>query len=200
MSTLPIDAAGPRDSDQIVVLRNATWGDYQGLMEMRGDRSAPRMSFLDGSVEIMSPSQSREGIKSRIGRLIETWCDENDIEFSPFGAWTQESQEKRSGAEPDECYTFHGREDAPKPDLAIEVIWTSGGLDKRVIYERLGIPELWFWKKDRITVFVLSESGYNEVDASSVLPGIDVAQLARHLAEPVASRAIRAYRDELRRT
>ena len=34
---------------------------------MRGDHSAPRFAYLEGEVEIMSPSQTHEGIKSMIG-------------------------------------------------------------------------------------------------------------------------------------
>ncbi|MEG4506483.1 Uma2 family endonuclease [Microcoleus sp. F6_B4] len=32
------------------------------------------------------------------------------------------------------------------PDLAIEVVFTSGGIDKLQLYKRLGIPEVWFWE------------------------------------------------------
>jgi hypothetical protein len=39
-----------------------------------------------------------------------------------------------------------GRVAAPKlPDLAIELTWTWGGLDKLEIYSKLGVPEVWYW-------------------------------------------------------
>lgn len=198
MSTLPLDGRYQLDPDRVVVLENATWADYQRLLEIRGEKSAPRFCFWEGTVEIMSPSRTHEGIKSRIGLLIEAWCFEKNVEFSPFGGWTLENKAKRGGIEPDECYVFHGNEEAQKPDLAIEVIWTSGRLDKRLVYEKLGVREVWFWKNDAITVFVLEPSGYRESETSSVLPGIDVPQLSRHLDQPVASRAVLAYRKELR--
>jgi Uma2 family endonuclease len=58
-----------------------------------------------------------------------------------YGAWTLKSPPNQSGLEPDECYLV-GDQDKPTPDLAIEVVWTSGGIDKLEIYGRLGIGEV----------------------------------------------------------
>src|SRR5216683_198276 len=57
--------------DKIVVLYDATWADYQRLMEMRGDKSVPRLAYLEGALEIMTPSRPHESLKSMIGRLVE---------------------------------------------------------------------------------------------------------------------------------
>jgi Uma2 family endonuclease len=99
--------------------------------------------------------------------------------------------------EPDECYVFGGRPDPQRPDLAIEVIWTSGGTDKQRIYQKLGVCELWFWRRGRITVHVLREDAYEEVAASEVLPGIDLGELAGFVDRPTASQGIREYRAAL---
>ena len=56
--------------DQIIVLRDVSWKDYERLLEIRGEHSAPRISYLDGDVEIMSPGKDHEQIKSYIGRLL----------------------------------------------------------------------------------------------------------------------------------
>jgi len=37
--------------DKIVVLYDATWADYQRLLELRGDHSAPRIAYLEGALE-----------------------------------------------------------------------------------------------------------------------------------------------------
>ena len=72
MVALPYAEHDDRPSeDKIVVLHNATWADYQRHLEMRGDHSAPRIAYLEGELEIMSPSRSHEAIKSLIGRLVE---------------------------------------------------------------------------------------------------------------------------------
>lgn len=47
---------------RIVVLHGATWADYQRLLEV----TAERVAYLEGALEIMSPSRSRES--NRAGR------------------------------------------------------------------------------------------------------------------------------------
>jgi Uma2 family endonuclease len=180
--------------DRIVVLQNATWADYQRVLEMRGDHSAPRIAYLEGALEIMSPSLPHESLKSRIGHLVEVWCLEKDIEFNAYGSWTLEDKQAERGVEPDECYVFGVAPNPHRPDLAIEVVWTSGGLNKLDIYRKLQVREVWFWRRGRLTVHELRGEAYEEIDASKVLPGIDLVELAEHLDRPTASQAIREYR------
>ena len=180
--------------DRIVVLHRATWADYQRMLEMRGEVSVPRIAYLQGALQVMTPSRPHESLKSTIGRLVEVWCLENDIEFSPYGLWTLEKKEEDCGIEPDECYVFGRSPNPERPDLAIEVIWTSGSVDKLGIYRRLGVQEVWFWRRGRLTAYVLRGESYAEAGDSEVLPGIDLAELARYLDRPTASQAIREYR------
>jgi Uma2 family endonuclease len=196
-ATALADDDRPRE-DHIVVLREATWADYQRMQEMRGDRSAPRLTYLEGVLQIMSPSRDHESIKSGIGCLVEVWCLERGIEFSTYGSWTIEDKEVERGVEPDECYVF-GRVAAPaRPDLAIEVVWTSGGINKLEVYRGLGVREVWFWRRGVITPWVLREGRYEQVERSEVLVGIDLVQLAGFAERPTTSAAIVAYREALR--
>lgn len=183
--------------DKIVVMRGLSWSDYQRMLEARGDRSVPRFAYLEGQLEIITPSLSHESLKSRIGRLVEVWCLENGVEFSPYGSWTLENKNEDGGLEPDECYVFGSVSEPERPDLAIEVVWTSGGLKKLDIYARLGVKEVWFWRRGRITVHVWSADQYVEARESSLLPGIDLVELMSYLDRPSASQAIREYRAAL---
>jgi Uma2 family endonuclease len=183
--------------DKIVLLRDATWADYQRHLEMRGDHSAPRFAYLEGVLEIMSPSFTHESIKSLIGSLVEVWCLEKGVEFTTCGSWTIEQKEQRRGVEPDECYVFGDVTDPQRPDLAIEVVWTSGGLDKLEIYRKLEVREVWFWRRGQLTVHSLRGESYVQVSTSAVLPGIELVELARFLDQPTTSRAIREYRASL---
>lgn len=81
-----------------------------------------------------------------------------------------------------------------RPDLAIEVVWTSTGVDKLEIYRALGVGEVWIWKKGRISIHVLETDRYVEVASSRALPGIDVAELTSFLDRPTTSRAMLDYR------
>ena len=184
--------------DGIVVLSGVAWADYERLLEIRGDHSAPRINYDAGVLEIMSPSRSHEGIKSVIGRLVDAYCFENDIEFATYGSWTLKKKRRGKGAEADECYVFGGRQDFTRPDLAIEVVWTSGRIDKLGIYQALGVREVWYWRDETLEAFVLGPKGYKLARTSKVLPGIDLAELAAHIDRPTTSGAVREYTAKLR--
>jgi Uma2 family endonuclease len=184
--------------DHIVLFPAADWSDYQRLLRVRGERRRPRLAFSQGVLELMSPSREHEALKSLIGCLVEVWCVERGVEFNVYGSWTLESPETERGVEPDECYVFSGEREPQRPDLAIEVIWTSGGLDKRDVYRALGVRELWFWRKGRLTAHALRGQGYEEIPGSEVLPGIDLDELTSFLDRPTVSQAIRDYRAALR--
>jgi len=198
---MPAVPATTRDErgaeDDVVLLRDATWADYQRLLELRGDRSVPRLAFLEGALEIMTPSRFHEALKSHIGRLVEVWCLEQGVEFSVYGSWTLESKEAERGIEPDECYVFGDVAEPERPDLAIEVAWSPPRVDKLAIYARLGVPEVWIWRRERISIHTLRGDSYEESPASQVLPGIDLDELASFLDRPTASQAIREYRARL---
>lgn len=183
--------------DKIVVLYDMSWSDYQRMLEARGERSVPRLAYLEGQLEIMTPSRPHESIKSRIGCLVEAWCLEHGVEFSPYGSWTLQKKEAERGLEPDECYVFGHELEPTRPDLAIEVVWTSGGIRKLDIYAKLGVREVWFWRRGRIGVHVLRDTEYQDVATSELLPGIDLEELASFLDRPTASQAIRDYRAAL---
>lgn len=185
--------------DHIVFLHDLSWGDYERLLEMRGDCSAPRISYLEGEVEIMSPSQTHEGIKSTLGRLVEAYCLERGIPFGTYGSWTLKSPDRTRGAEPDECWIF-GDVPGDRPHLAIEVLWTSGRIDKLEIYRKLGVAEVWYWRLGRIEPYCLRGERYVPVTASEVLPGLDLELLAGFLDRPTTSEAIRGYRQAIQAT
>ncbi len=183
--------------DHIVHLRGATWEDYERLLAIRGNRSAPRITYLEGLIEIMSPSRDHENIKSVVGRLVEVWCLEHNIRFTTLGSWTLADRQKERGAEPDECYIF-GDPNAERPHLAIEVVWTSGGINKLEVYRKLGVREVWYWRKGALQPYALRDEHYEPIQASEVLPGIDLVQLASFVDRPTTYDAINDYRAALR--
>jgi Uma2 family endonuclease len=187
------------DIDQRIFLHGRTWSEFEILLAVRGDRAGVRMFYLDGEIELISSSVSHEGVKKTIARLIEAYADDRGLEFNGFGSWTLKNGPKERGAEPDECYVI-GATNKAKPDLAIEVIWTSGGLDKLSIYAGLGVRELWIWKRPgTISVHALRGEAYEEIARSDLLPELDLEVLAGFIAMPSQSQAVRAYRDSLRR-
>jgi Uma2 family endonuclease len=185
-------------ADQRLVSYGVPWSHYEAQLALRGDAPVPRIAYLEGALELMSPSKDHERIKSYIGRLVEAYALERGIDLSPYGAWTLKSPPNQSGLEPDECYLV-GDQSKEAPDLAIEVVWTSGGIDKLEIYRRLGIGEVWFWKASRIEVHVLRQLRYERSDRSSLFPDLDLELLCSFLDLPTALQAVKAFRQALRR-
>jgi len=184
-------------ADQRIVTCGEPWSHFETQLVLRGDRSGPRIAFLDGVLELMSPSKDHERIKSYIGCLIEAYALERDIDLSPYGAWTLKTAPKQAGLEPDECYLI-GDQERDTPDLAIEVVWTSGGIDKLEIYRRLRVGEVWRFKDSRIEIYVLREQHYEKVERSAVFPDLDVNRLCAFLGHPTAMQAVKAFRETLR--
>ena len=185
-------------ADQRVVTYGVPWAHYEAQLALRGDAPVPRMAYLEGTLELMSPSKDHERVKSYIGRLVETYALERGIDLSPYGAWTLKHAPQQAGAEPDECYILGSDQGKERPDLVIEVIWTTGGIDKLEIYRRLGIGEVWFWKDGRIEVHVLGQDGYAEAAQSRVFPELELALMSSFFDRPTALQAVRAYRDALK--
>lgn len=186
------------DHDNIVVIEGATWSDYQRLLELRGESSVPRLAYLAGRLQIMSPSRYHETLASVLGCLVEQWCLDRGLDLTPVGSWTLENKDAERGLEPDECYVFGDRpiDEWEVPDLAIEVVWTSGGLSKLEIYRELGVPEVWTWKRQKLHVHVLREGQYVEVTASEALPEIDLARVAELAEVRPMSKAVRMLRGQ----
>jgi Uma2 family endonuclease len=188
------------EEDQRVVLRAMAWQDFEALLAIRGERSGVRMYYLDGEIEIVSPTKIHEGRKKTLARLLEIWALESDVALNGFGSWTLKTELREAGAEPDECYIV-GDSDAPQvPDLAIEVEWSRAtGLSKPEIYRRLGVRELWTLRSDgRLVVRVLDGGAWVEHVKSKLFPKLDLRWLVSFLEITPQSEAVRALRDAVR--
>lgn len=193
----------PETNDQFVYLR-VGWSDYEKLLAMRGESSVPRITYLDGVVELMSPSRYHELDKKRLARLLEAWSETAGVQLEGYGSWTLKSKRQKRGAEADECYTVgriaaSGRD---RPDFAIEVVWTSGGIDKLEVYRKLGVREVWFYERGSLRFFALrggkGRETYVELPRSELVPQLPRDLLMECMAEPSQTAAIRALRSRLR--
>jgi Uma2 family endonuclease len=186
-------------SEQRVRLEGVSWQQYESLLSTLGeDFPALRMSYLGGTLEIMTNSPLHEKLKKIIGMLIEAYFQETRTRFLAMGSATFREAAKQKGLEPDECYCL-GQEKA-FPDLAIEVVLSSGLVDKLEIYQGLGVAEVWVWEVGKFTLYHLSEFGYQIVETSELLPGCDIALLASYVKPDEQFDAVMDYRDALRKT
>jgi Uma2 family endonuclease len=135
----------PESMDQRVRLDGVPWETYEALLVLRGEGAVPRITYLEGELELMTPSLDHEGLKKRLARLLEAYAEARGIALEGFGSWTLRKTLAERGLEPDECYLLGVPASPPeRPDIAIEVVWTSGGIDKLAVYRGLGVPEVWF--------------------------------------------------------
>ncbi len=188
------------EEDQHVVLRAMAWQDFEALLAIRGERSGVRMYYLDGEIEIVSPTKIHEGRKKTLARLLEIWAMESDIALNGFGSWTLKKELREAGAEPDECYIVGKSTEKEVPDLAIEVEWSRAtGLSKPEIYRRLGVRELWTLKSNgNLVVRILENGDWVEHARSKLLPKLDLTWLRSFLDIEPQSEAVRTLRDALR--
>ena len=198
VTTIATPPVATRTEDQRITFRDVSWTDFELMLRVRRDRAGIRMTYLDGVLELMSPSVDHEGIKEMIGRLLELYALERDIPLSAFGSWTLKSPARATALEPDKCYTVSAGRPA-RPDLAIEVVCTSGGLARLEAYHPLEVGEVWFWRAGAIEVHVLVGESYERRERSALFPDLDLAELAEHIDVGDQPAAIKHYREVLRR-
>ena len=188
--------------DEVTVLRDVSWREFQHRLALKGEHSVPRMHYLDGVLELMTPSRGHNRHGSYIGRLVEVYALERGIELSAYGNWTLKSKLRRAGAEPDECYILGDDSEAPltRPHFAIEIDWSRRGVDKLEIYRRLGVREVWFWERGTLSIHVVRGRKFVQVARSVALPDLDLDALCRFLDRPTMTTAMREFRAHLQRS
>jgi Uma2 family endonuclease len=181
-----------------IVLPNVSWQHYETLIAMFGDRPRLRMTYLEGNLEIMTISPEHEMLKKIIARLLEIYALEQDIDLFSCGSATFRQQASAKGLEPDESYCLGSRKEFP--DLAIEVVLSSGNLDKLEIYQSLGVQEVWFWQEEKFLIYGLKATGnsYQLLERSNLFPKLDLALLANHIHPKEEPQALRAFRQQIR--
>lgn len=184
------------DEEQRVLLHDVPWAAYVVLRDSI-ESSGVRMTYLEGKLEIMSPSRAHQVDKKQIARLLELFCLERDIPLFGYGSTTFRKEEGERGLEPDECYCRGA--DKPVPDLALEVVKTRGSIDKLEVYRGLGVGEVWVFEDGAFQVLVLRGDRYERSPVSAVLPEVDLPVLASFAVRADQHAALRAFRDALRR-
>ncbi|MDJ0616743.1 MAG: Uma2 family endonuclease [Calothrix sp. MO_192.B10] len=185
--------------DQRIVIYDVTWEEYEKLSDTFVD-SFPRMTYLAGTLEIvMTTSPENERLKKIIARLLEAYAEEKNINLNGYGNTTFRNQAAKKGAEPDECYCIGELNEVP--DIAIEIVITSGGIDKLKVYQGLGVKEVWFWENKQFTFHYLPQpdSNYIKSTRSLLLPDLDPVLLSSFVEETNQTQAVKKYRQALQR-
>lgn len=196
-----------------VILHNVSWKTYECLLKDFESRGAPRFTYDQGALQIMSPLPEHEHRNRVLASLIEEIADEWGWDFANFGSTTFRSEASRRGFEPDSCFYFGenaarirsiGREfdeaRDPAPDLVIEIDITSPSLPRFPLYAQMGVPEVWRDDGEAVELFGLSSGQeYAPLTESRALPGLTGNVLTRFvqdgltLARPEWLRTVRAW-------
>ena len=165
---------------------------------MRGDSASPRICFSHETLELIAPSRSHELIKGLVGRLLEVWTMEHDVELVGLGSFTLRAPALDIAVEPDQSYLI-GTDKGDVPHLAIEIVWTHPVEHRLPIYASLGVRELWVWRAGELEVHVLNRRRYVRRSSSHLLPGLDLKLLNQFLAQWQNARGlVRKYQLALR--
>ena len=179
---------------KLLLPRIYSWQEFEVLENLLATGGF-RITYLDGWIELMTVGEPHELIKKSLAILLEAYFIIQGIEFIPVGSATRRGEEKGTSFEPDESY-YLGEKKA-NPDLAIEVILTSGSLAKLEKYRRFEIPEVWLWENNQLQVYAFISSEYHLVPRSQLLPDLDIDLLVSCVQMPSRLEAMRAFRHGL---
>ena len=176
---------------KLLLPRIYSWQEFEVLENLLATGSF-RVTFLDGWIELMTVDEPHELIKKSLAILLEAYFIIQGIEFIPVGSATRRGEEKGTSFEPDESY-YLGEKKA-NPDLAIEVILTSGSLEKLEKYRRFEIPDVWLWENNQLQVYAFISSEYHLVPRSQLLPDLDIELLVSCVQMPSRLEAMNAFK------
>jgi Uma2 family endonuclease len=184
-----------KPKDQRLVHSGISWQQFKTIQTGFGDSPGIRLFYYRGEIEILAVSQDHEIFSGLIALLLGIYLVEKEIEFSPTGSFTQE-KEGEASVQADQSYLI-GKTTGTIPDLSIEVVFTSGNENKLNRYQALGVLEVWFWEDGLFRLYHLRNTGYELIDRSEVLPGLDINLLTRCLLMASRVEAAREFRQAL---
>lgn len=179
----------PREDDGRVVIHGVPWSHYETLLDLFKDRRSLRLTYYQGTLEIMSPSPRHECYKEVFANLVRSLAAGLRIHYMSFGSTTFKSELRARGVEPDACFLIASHRPnmkwreydpavGPPPDLVIEIDLTSGSKVRLKTYADMGVGEVWRFDGVDLTVLVLRDGAYVPSDRSPSFPLAPVDQLA----------------------
>ncbi|MGC1305996.1 MAG: Uma2 family endonuclease [Phormidesmis sp.] len=174
---MTLEALPPIQTRDAQVFPRVSWQQYEKIDQAFESIPGVKFRYLDGALELMPISSEHEEFKTIIRMLVEAYLRTKQIRFYGRGGPTLGDANLGARSEPDESYNIGSRK--PYPDLVIEVVFTSGGLDKLEGYQRMGVSEVWFWEDGILNLFALTANGYVETEQSKLLPDFPVDLFCR---------------------
>ena len=170
--------------EQRVLLRSISWETYETLAD-NPDRAGRLLTYDQGVLEIMSPSRAHESDKSMLGRMVERYAEERDINVSSSASTTFKRSDLKRGFEADESYYIRNEPIVrdkreidlmvdPPPDLVIEIEMSRSSINKLALLASIGIPEVWRYNGKSLWLGRLVGEDYEPIRQSFELPGFPI--------------------------
>jgi Uma2 family endonuclease len=177
---------------QRLVLYDVPWERYGRLLRAFDDRHV-RLTYDQGTLEIMTLSHKHEGYSYLMGRFVDVLTEECGLPVKAGRSTTFRRRKKQKGLEPDNCYWIanerrvRGKDRInlavdPPPDLALETDIMHSSLNRLAIYAALRVPEVWRFTAKKLTFLVLRANGaYESTTHSAIFPFLAPADVIRFL-------------------
>jgi Uma2 family endonuclease len=169
--------------EQRLAIAGVPWKTYVLLRDAIDDPLL-KMTYCDGVLELMSPSEEHEVNKKHVARLIELYAFVMRIPLAGFGSTTFRREAEARGVEPDESWRVERMITRGQyPHIVLEVIETSPLVDKLSVYDRFEVPEVWLFELGKLTIHRRkTKGGYAKARRSAYFPKLDPRLLERYAA------------------
>ena len=133
-----------------IVLYDVSWETYETILSAFSEHPKLRITYYQGTLELMTPLPEHETYSWTLGRLIAVMTEEFGLEIRGLKSSTWRLKPKAAGKEADECFYIQNEAAVrdklnidlkidPPPDLAIEIDLTSSSIDKMAVYFELKV-------------------------------------------------------------
>ncbi len=177
------------------VLSNLSWEQFEAIDKTFSSIPNIKFRYLEGDLEIVTISPEHEYFKSTISLLLEAFFQFQKIRFYKWGGPSFGNKTLGALSEPDESYNLNSWK--TYPDLVIEVVISSGGVNKLEGYRRMGVLEVWFWEDGLLQIYSWQNNQYKKENQSVLLPDLPVEAFCRYVTDHDQYDAVEEFRQIL---
>jgi Uma2 family endonuclease len=187
------DTVAQLAEDASVTFHEVSWDEYEELLEQVGEAPGLRISYDNGSLDVMTISGEHEKYSEFISSLVGIIRLRLRMNILSFGSATMRKRNLKKGKEPDACFYVQSAplignriqldfETDPPPDVTVEIDVHHDSRSSFPIYAALGVSEIWRYDGHAMTIYHLSEAAdaqeYVAGDTSAALPMLSGTLLA----------------------
>src|SRR5213593_449658 len=195
-----------------LIVPGVSWEQYEDLLNDLADHPAVRVSYDEGTLQIISPLSEHELYKEFISDLARAFAEENKLVLEKLGSTTWKRRQLRKGTEADACFYVTNAQRIvgkrkidlnidPPPDVLVEIDTTNRSQHKFPIYAALRVPEIWRYDGRYVEMYRLDNESYVKTDTSIILVGLSASLLEQFLELSKTqgqTEALRSFRDRVR--